>query len=130
MASHNLAEQTQSDTRPRFALAARYDAKTKRLLVTLGEGIDLSLDPSSLQELQGAKPGDLTAIEISPSGRGLHFPKLDADIYLPALLEGITGTRAWMAAQLGARGGAAKSRAKAKASRENGRRGGRPRKTA
>ena len=61
-------------------------------------------------------------------GFGLHFPKLDADIYLPALLEGILGSRNWVAAHLGALGGRAKSRAKAAASRRNGRLGGRPKK--
>ena len=32
--------------------------------------------------LETAKPADLDAIEIGLSGFGLHFPKLDADIYL------------------------------------------------
>jgi hypothetical protein len=54
--------------------------------------------------------------------------KLDADIYLPALVEGMLGSRNWMAAHLGARGGRAKSRARAAASRRNGRLGGRPKK--
>ena len=27
----------------------------------------------------------MTKIEISPSGLGLHFPAIDADIYLPGL---------------------------------------------
>jgi hypothetical protein len=71
----------------------------------------------------------LDPIEISPSGFGIHFPKLDADLYLPALLEGLLGSRAWMAARLGARGGKATSPAKISAARANGRLGGRPRKT-
>jgi hypothetical protein len=56
------------------------------------------------------------------------FPKLDADLWLPALLEGVFGSRRWMAARLGARGGKAKSKAKARAARANGKLGGRPRK--
>ena len=44
--------------------------------------------------LDQAKPDDLVDIEISPSGLGLHFPKLDADLYLPALLEGALGSSA------------------------------------
>jgi hypothetical protein len=60
----------------------------------------------------------------------LHFPKLDADLYLPALLEGLLGSKRWMAARLGKHGGQARSAAKAAASRENGKRGGRPRKHA
>jgi len=71
---------------------------------------------------------ELSKIEISPSGLGIHFPLLDADIYLPALLEGFLGSRRWMAAQMGKAGGKASTKAKAAASRRNGKLGGRPRK--
>jgi hypothetical protein len=47
--------------------------------------------------LEKATPAQLEPIEISPSGFGIHFPKLDADLYLPALLEGFLGSRKWMA---------------------------------
>jgi len=70
----------------------------------------------------------LQAIEVTPSGLGIHFPKLDADLYLPALLKGVLGSRKWMATQLGARGGKSTSLAKRRASRSNGRLGGRPKK--
>jgi hypothetical protein len=53
---------------------------------------------------------------------------LDADIYLPALLEGFLGSRRWMAAQMRKAGGKASTKAKAAASRRNGKLGGRPRK--
>jgi len=76
--------------------------------------------------LENAKPSQLDDIEISPSGFGIHFPKLDADLYLPALLEGFLGSKKWMAARLGAVGGRSRSAAKASASRINGMRGGRP----
>ena len=56
------------------------------------------------------------------------WPKLDADLYLPALIEGALGSKRWMAARLGSRGGQVRSEAKAGASRENGKLGGRPRK--
>jgi hypothetical protein len=57
----------------------------------------------------------------------LHWPKLDADVYVPALLQGVFGSKSWLAAQLGAAHGKVRSRAKAAASRENGRKGGRAR---
>ena len=69
-----------------------------------------------------------------PASRSAHrgsvstFPKLDADLYLPALLNGWLGSRRWMAAHMGERGGRARSAAKRTASRENGKLGGRPRK--
>jgi len=114
-------------TQPR-AMSAHYDRRSDRVIVSLAEGLEIGFAPHAAQGLENARPADLSAIEVSPSGFGLHFPKLDADIYLPAVLEGILGSRNWMAAQLGTLGGRAKSRVKAAASRRNGRLGGRPRK--
>jgi hypothetical protein len=59
---------------------------------------------------------------------GLHFPQLDADLYLPALLQGFLGSRQWMAQAMGKVGGKAVNPQKADAARANGRLGGRPRK--
>jgi len=111
------------------AVAARYDRRSKRIVVRLSSGLDIAFATRDAQGLESAEPDQLDAIEISPSGLGLHFLKLDADLYLPALLEGFLGSRAWMAARLGARGGRATSSAKISAARANGRLGGRPRKT-
>ncbi len=112
------------------AVAARYDRERDRIVVELSTGYEIAFAPKRAQGLERAKPSDLAAIEISPSGFGLHFPKRDADLWLPALLEGVFGSRRWMAAGLGARGGKARSKAKTRAARANGKRGGRPRKTA
>jgi hypothetical protein len=100
------------------------------VVVSLSSGIDISFSPRNAQGLNKAKAAELNAIEISPSGLGLHFPKLDADLYLPPLLEGFLGSKRWMASRLGERGGQARSEAKTAASRRNGKLGGRPRKTA
>ena len=110
------------------ALAARYDRRRDRVVIELSTGCEVAFAPRRAQGLERAKPSDLEPIEISPSGFGLHFPKLDADLWLPGLLEGVFGSRRWMAARLGARGGKSKSKAKARAARTNGKLGGRPRK--
>jgi hypothetical protein len=94
--------------------------------LTLSTGYSVSFAPERAQGLEHASPSALAEIEITPPGYGLHFPKLDADLWVPALLEGAFGSRAFMAAQLGARGGKATSEAKTKAARANGKRGGRP----
>jgi Protein of unknown function (DUF2442) len=112
------------------AVAARYDRRSDRIVVGLSSGIDISFSPRHAQGLDEAKAAELAAIEISPSGLGLHFTKLDADLYLPPLLEGFLGSKRWMAAHLGERGGQARSKAKAAASRRNGKLGGRPLKPA
>ena len=112
------------------AVAARYDRRSGRVIVSLSSGVDVTFVPHVAQGLESAKPAQLDTIKISPSGLGLHFPKVDADLYLPALLEGFLGSKRWIAARMGERGGKARSAAKAAASRENGKLGGRPRKIA
>ena len=110
------------------ATAVRYDRRISRIVIELSSGIEIAFRPHDAQGLERAKPDDMSEIEISPSGLGIHFPRLDADLYLPALLEGFLGSRQWMAAEMGKRGGKAKTDAKAEAARENGRLGGRPKK--
>mgnify|MGYP002146897045 CR=1 FL=1 len=85
----------------------------------------LKVNPQFVEQVMLAADA-LADIEISPAGLGLHWPQLDADVYLPALLQGVFGSRTWMAAQLGSAGGQARSPAKAAAARANGRKGGRP----
>src|SRR5271156_2390438 len=112
------------------AVAARYDRSSGRVFVSLSSGVDISFAPRDAEGLENATASQLGQIEITPSGLGIHFPKLDADLYLPALLEGVLGSRKWMAAKLGAMGGRNTSVAKRHASQANGRLGGRPRKAA
>jgi hypothetical protein len=96
--------------------------------VELNTGVQVAFPARLAQALAGAAPDDLA--EIGSAGLGLHWPKLDADLYVPALLQGVFGSKSWMARQLGASGGSARSAAKTRSSRENGRKGGRPRKVA
>ena len=110
------------------ATAARYDRRTKRVIIRLHSGLELTIPPHLVEGLADATPEALSAIEISPSGLGLHWPQLDADLYVPALLEGQFGSKQWMARQLGAEGGRSRSQAKRNAARANGAKGGRPRK--
>ena len=112
------------------AVSALYDPRQDRVVVSLNTGLELAFPPAFAEGLQDASRSDLTDIELSPSGFGIHFPKLDAHLDLPALLKGIFGSKAWMSAQLGAEGGRSRSRAKAAAARANGKRGGRPQKAA
>ena len=113
-----------------YAISAEYDAHQNRLVVGLSNGVVIMVPVHLLEELAEAGADDLAEIEISPAGLGLHWPRLDADVYVPALMQGVFGTRRWMAALLGAAGGKASTKAKAAAARENGRKGGRPRKHA
>lgn len=124
------ANQRGAEARKRnpVATSVRYDRRIGRVVIALSSGLELAFSPHLAQGLEAAKPSDLQEAEISPSGLGVHFPKLDADLYLPALLEGLLGSANWAASKLGAEGGKAKSPAKVAAARANGTKGGRPRK--
>ena len=108
--------------------SVRYDRRISRVVISLSSGLQIAFAPRDVQGLESARPADLVDAKISPSGLGVHFPHLDADIYLPALLDGFLGSKRWMAAQMGKNGGLSTSDAKAAAARANGKRGGRPRK--
>jgi len=125
-AANRRAKDLQSSV-PR-ALAAHYDRTSGRVVIRLSSGLDVSFSSRDAQGLEHARPSQLEPIEISPSGFGIHFPKLDADIYLPGLLEGFLGSKRWMASRLGQIGGKSRSSAKRAAAKVNGRRGGRPKK--
>ena len=111
-------------------VSVRYDRDIARLVIELDSGVGISIPSRELHGLEQATPVDLQNAEISPSGLGVHFPRLDVDLYLPAVLEDFLGTRRWMATSNGKLGGKATSVAKAAAARENGKLGGRPRKSA
>jgi hypothetical protein len=109
------------------AVSARYDRRRGRVVVALHTGIELTF-PAALVE--GLADDKLADIEVSPAGLGLHWPQLNADLYVPALIQGVFGSEKWMAKHLGAQGGRARTPAKVAAARANGRKGGRPRKSA
>jgi hypothetical protein len=109
-------------------VSVHYDRRVARIVIALASGLELAFSPKHAQGLEHARPADLADIQITPSGLGIHFPRLDADLYLPALLEGFLGSRRWMAAEIGRLGGSTSTEAKAAATRQNGKLGGRPKK--
>ena len=116
-------------TEPRAA-AAHYDRATGRVVVELRNGCSYAFPARLVQDLQGASDEGLADIVVDGHGFNLHWPALDADLYVPALVSGIFGTHAWMTRELARVAGRATSAAKAAAARKNGAKGGRPRKAA
>ena len=109
------------------ARAARYDSRRGSIVIALERGCEFSFPTALAEGLADAPRSKLAKIKISPSGLGLHWPLLDADLHVPALIEGVFGSRRWMQ-QIGKLGGSSRSAAKSKAARANGKRGGRPKK--
>lgn len=77
----------------RYVEAPNFDCFVVRLV----DGDFLVLPRKSLQGLQSASLKQLKNVKITMLGTGLSWPDLDVDHYVPALVEGIYGSRAWMA---------------------------------
>ena len=96
------------------AVGARYDRRVSRIVVSLSNGLELAFPPYLAEGLSDARPAALSVIEITPTGLGLHWPELDADLYLPSLLAGVFGSPRWMAGLLGKTGGVGTDRSKSR----------------
>jgi hypothetical protein len=81
------------------AESAHYDAGRNRVIVRLTTGVEIGFAPRTVEGLQHATLDDLKIIEVEAFGLGIHFPTIDADLYVPALLEGTLGSKRWVAAQ-------------------------------
>ena len=100
-----------------IARAARYDSRRGLVVITLEGGCEFAFPVALAEGLADAPRSKLTKIKISPNGLGLRWPLLDADLYVPGLIEGAFGSRRWMQ-KIGKLGGSSRSSIKAKASRE------------
>lgn len=74
-------------------VSVRYDRRVSRLVLTLASGLELGVPPKLIVALAHARQEDLAVVKLTPSGLGIHFPKLDADLYIPALLEDFLGSK-------------------------------------
>ncbi len=107
------------------ARSARYDSRRRLIVITFEGGCEFAFPASLAEGLADAPRSMLTKIKISPNGLGLHWPLLDADLYVSGLIEGAFGSHRWMQ-QIGRLRGSSRNPVKPKASRENRKRGGRP----
>ena len=112
------------------ASAAHYDPAAGRVVIELANGCAYAFPVQRVQDLQGASDEALGRCRSRRRRIQSHWPKLDVDLYVPALVAGVFGTRAWIARELARVAGRARSPAKAAAARSNGAKGGRPRKAA
>jgi hypothetical protein len=113
-----------------LAASAAYDARSGRVSIELMNGCGYAFPARLVEDLQGATEKDLSKIEVDGAGFNLHWPSLEVDLYVPALVAGLFGTRKWMTQELARVAGRTTSPAKSAAARTNGAKGGRPRKTA
>ena len=112
-----------------LAVEVEYDASPGRdyLTLYLSNGHRHLIPREDMQGMEGASEAAIHDVQILGGGTALHWPQLDLDMYVPALLMNKYGSQQWMQ-ELGRKGGSAKTTLKKKASRANGAKGGRPRK--
>jgi hypothetical protein len=115
-----------NETEPR-AKSVHYDEASDLIVIELKNGAFFSFPPRLAQGLGNGTPEQLNDIWLDSVGSSVHWDSLDVDFDIPLLIQGVFGTKAWMA-ELGRKGGQVSTPAKAKAARENGKKGGRPRK--
>ncbi|HEX4321296.1 MAG TPA: DUF2442 domain-containing protein [Acidobacteriaceae bacterium] len=96
-ADANLRADERQRRTPRI-VQAKYDRRSRCIVLVLDTRVRLAFSPRDAQGLEDATPDQLSDIEISPSGLGIHFPATDADLYLPSLLKGFLGSSKWTAA--------------------------------
>ena len=63
--------------------------RTSWVVVGQDNGVQTAFPAKVAEGLPDASADDLADIEISPAGLGLRWPKLDADVYVPALLQSV-----------------------------------------
>ena len=66
-----------------LAASAHYDQPTGKIVIELNNGVGLHIPPTLIQGMESATPADMAEIVIEGHGIGLHFPRLDADLYVP-----------------------------------------------
>jgi hypothetical protein len=112
-----------------LAVSVKYDPTPGHdyLTLHLNNGHRHLIPREDVQGLEGASLEAIRNVKVMGGGTALHWPQLDLDLYVPALLHNKYGNMKWMQ-QLGRKGGLAKTELKRKAAQANGAKGGRPHK--
>jgi hypothetical protein len=109
------------------AKEARFERTHRAFRVLLSNGAAFTVPVALISGLKSASDQDLAHVEVGPSGVGLRWERLDADLSVAHLATLAFGADVLLRAA-GSAGGSARSRAKVHAARANGLKGGRPRK--
>jgi hypothetical protein len=129
MVTNKQYEEALARGRAEFALRASSARVTqRRLRVEFTNGVSMSVPVELVEGLADATAAQLARVEVEGGGTSLHWDELDVDLFVPALVQGVTGTESWMA-RIGRSGGQARTQRKAAAARKNGLKGGRPRRS-
>ena len=112
-----------------LALAARYDATSRRIMVELATGATFIFPVDRVEGLADQPDDRLAEIQVMPGGDGLGWPSLDVHYHVASLVLGTFGGKRWMKqlrGELMREAAKVTSAERARAARENGKKGGRP----
>ena len=79
-----------------LAMSARFNRRSRCVVIELNKGSTLSVPVDLLQGLAGASHKDLSHIEIPNPGCEIEWPALDQQFTVQGLLAGRFGTSRWM----------------------------------
>jgi Protein of unknown function (DUF2442) len=88
-------------TRARHASAvidARYDRDGDAFVLVFRSGGSMTVPRRFIPGLEGQPASALESVAVSPAGDALLWPSLDADVYVPGLVERAFGDRVFAAA--------------------------------
>jgi hypothetical protein len=125
-----VSETHSADDLEPCAKSARFDRRSRRVLVEMDNGCLFAFPAKLVQGLEQATLEELADIELLGGGYALHWPRVNADIRIESALAGIFGSKKWMMRLAAKEAGERTSEKKASAARANGTKGGRPRKLA
>lgn len=79
-----------------LAVSGYFDTNSQKIVIEFESGAEYRFPARLAQGLENASVSELSNLEISPSGMGIHWPAIDVGFSIPHLLEGIYGTKQWM----------------------------------
>ena len=79
-----------------IATAVKYDARTRRVMLSLSNRSELTVPVELLQGLSDATPIQLKSVVVMPVGTAIEWPQLDQQFSVTGLLAGVFGTKSWM----------------------------------
>lgn len=112
--------------RGRRALSARYDRRSRRVMIELSNGALFGFPATRVPALARLSAAQLADVTVTPGGSGLAWDALDIHLSVAGLLFDAID-RAATRSELARIAGRARGGAKAAAARANGKKGGRPR---
>lgn len=78
---------------PWAVVDARYDRRSETVILMFGSGASMTIPRGVIPGLECEPVSALETLVLSPAGDVLRWPLLDADVYLPGLVERAFGNQ-------------------------------------